>query len=115
MASSLSRVPPVWPSPRPEIIGTAPPQAATIGASSSETLSPTPPVECLSSTGRSRSQRSTSPERVIALVRAHAVDDDRHRQGSDLGIADRAVGDAGDEPLDLLGAQRGAVAHERVA
>ena len=28
-----------------------PPQAATIGASSSETLSPTPPVECLSSTG----------------------------------------------------------------
>ena len=41
----------MWPSPRPEIIGTSPPQAATIGASSSETLSPTPPVECLSSTG----------------------------------------------------------------
>src|SRR3954452_437921 len=51
MLSSLSSVPPVWPSPRPEIIGTAPPHAATSGASTSETLSPTPPVECLSSTG----------------------------------------------------------------
>ena len=45
----------MWPRPRPEIIGTAPPHAARIGASISETLSPTPPVECLSSTGRSRS------------------------------------------------------------
>ncbi len=51
MDSSLSSVPPVWPSPRPDIIGTATPQLATIGASSSETLSPTPPVECLSATG----------------------------------------------------------------
>jgi hypothetical protein len=30
--SSLSTVPPVWPSPRPLIIGTATPHAATIGA-----------------------------------------------------------------------------------
>ena len=49
--SSLSSVPPVWPSPRPDIIGTATPQLATIGASSRDTLSPTPPVECLSATG----------------------------------------------------------------
>ena len=63
-------MPPVWPRPRPEIIGTAPPQAATIGASISDTLSPTPPVECLSTTGRSRSQSITVPERVIALVSA---------------------------------------------
>jgi hypothetical protein len=41
----------VWPSPRPDIIGTATPQAATSGASTSETLSPTPPVECLSMRG----------------------------------------------------------------
>ena len=48
MDSSLSSVPPVCPSPRPLIIGTATPSDATSGASTSETLSPTPPVECLS-------------------------------------------------------------------
>ena len=52
MASSLSSVPPVWPSPRPESCGTAAPHAATIGTSGSDTLSPTPPVECLSTVGR---------------------------------------------------------------
>ena len=71
MDSSLSSVPPVWPSPRPDIIGTATPQLATIGASSSETLSPTPPVECLSTTGMaSPSNRSRSPESIIASVSA---------------------------------------------
>ena len=44
----MSSVPPVWPSPRPEIIGTGTPQAAARGARISDTLSPTPPVECLS-------------------------------------------------------------------
>ena len=63
MAESLSSVPPVWPSPRPEIIGTKAPQAATSGASIRLTLSPTPPVECLSSTGPVEpSQRSTMPD-----------------------------------------------------
>ena len=52
IASSLSSVPPVWPRPRPEIIGTATPSEATSGASTSDTLSPTPPVECLSTRGR---------------------------------------------------------------
>src|SRR5579859_8139670 len=73
MDSSLSSVPPVWPRPRPEIIGTAPPHAATIGASRRLTLSPTPPVECLSRTGPDRpasDQSSTSPERVMAPVSA---------------------------------------------
>src|SRR4051812_360388 len=70
MASSLSSVPPVWPSPRPEIIGTAAPQAASTGARISDTLSPTPPVECLSSTGRSRSHSSTVPESRMARVSA---------------------------------------------
>ena len=37
---------------------------------SATTLSPTPPVECLSSTGRSRSHCRTAPERVIAAVSA---------------------------------------------
>gem|GEM_PF-3303767 len=65
--SSLSSVPPVWPRPRPDTIGTHTPQAATAGASGIEILSPTPPVECLSILGRAiRDRSSTSPERVIA-------------------------------------------------
>ena len=41
--SSLSSVPPVWPSPRPDIFGTITPHAAAIGARTIDTLSPTPP------------------------------------------------------------------------
>ncbi len=59
MVSSLSSVPPVWPSERPDIMGTqmpgmpadvgeARPEAARMGAMRREVLSPTPPVECLS-------------------------------------------------------------------
>ncbi len=47
MLSSLSSVPPVWPRPRPDIFGTTTPQAAASGASTIDTLSPTPPVLCL--------------------------------------------------------------------
>src|SRR4051795_13195420 len=50
--SSLSSVPPVWPSPRPDSCGTATPQAATSGASGRGILSPTPPGEGLSAGGR---------------------------------------------------------------
>jgi hypothetical protein len=46
--SSLSMVPPVSPRPRPESLATGPPQAAAMGSEISEILSPTPPVECLS-------------------------------------------------------------------
>ncbi len=73
MESNLSSVPPVWPRPRPEIIGTKPPQAAIIGPSISETTSPTPPVECLSTTGPGRfSERHsiTWPESRMASVKA---------------------------------------------
>ncbi len=71
MASSLSRVPPVWPRPRPEIMGTATPHAATMGARARETLSPTPPVECLSTLRAGMSERSTTvPESRMARVRA---------------------------------------------
>jgi len=69
--SSLSTVPPVCPRPRPLIIGTATPQAATIGARCIETLSPTPPVECLSALGIPTADRSaTVPDRIIASVSA---------------------------------------------
>ena len=67
----MSRVPPVWPSPRPEIIGTYTPQAAARGARTSDVLSPTPPVECLSTLGPGSSLRSsTSPVRIIDSVSA---------------------------------------------
>ncbi len=69
--SSLSSVPPVWPSPRPDTIGTITPHAATSGASGSDTLSPTPPVECLSADGRPRSlQSKRRPECSSASVSA---------------------------------------------
>src|SRR3546814_2911716 len=64
-----SRVPPVWPSPRPESCGTATPHAATKGASGRVILSPTPPVECLSAVGRDSEEKSIrSPEAIIAWV-----------------------------------------------
>ncbi len=71
IASNLSSVPPVMPSPRPEIIGTRKPRHASNGASGSETLSPTPPVECLSTNGLGSSGNfSTSPESRMAMVNA---------------------------------------------
>ncbi|SKT25455.1 Uncharacterised protein [Mycobacteroides abscessus subsp. abscessus] len=69
--SSLSRVPPVCPRPRPESCGTAAPQAATTATSGKLILSPTPPVECLSTVGRDNPDRSSrSPDARIAAVHA---------------------------------------------
>ena len=48
MDSNLSMVPPVWPKPRPLILATGTPKLATKGTKTKVTLSPTPPVECLS-------------------------------------------------------------------
>ncbi len=71
--SSLSRVPPVCPRPRPDSIGTTAPQLATSGASTSDTLSPTPPVECLSTVGLPSPDRSRrSPEAIISPVQARS-------------------------------------------
>ena len=68
-------MPPVWPRPRPEIIGTKTPQAAASGASTRLVLSPTPPVECLSTLGPGSSPRSsTSPVRIIDSVSATVSD-----------------------------------------
>ena len=69
------------PSPRPEIIGTATPHEATSGASGMESLSPMPPVECLSAVGRERSSHeSVSPERIIASVSASVSSGDMPRK-----------------------------------
>ena len=48
IASSLSMVPPVCASPLPANIGTVAPAARNAGARIMLILSPTPPVECLS-------------------------------------------------------------------
>ena len=69
MDSSLSRVPPVCPRPRPDSWGTATPKVATRGARGSVILSPTPPVECLSAVGRPIPEKSMrSPDSIIARV-----------------------------------------------
>ena len=69
--SNLSSVPPVAPSPRPEIIGTFSPQQANSGAMTSEVLSPMPPVECLStSVPKSLGHCSVAPLRSITSTKA---------------------------------------------
>lgn len=67
--SSLSIVPPVCPSPRPLILATGAPHAATTGATISVVLSPTPPVLCLSTLIPGIAERSTmSPDRAMQSV-----------------------------------------------
>ena len=62
-------VPPVNPSPRPLILATGTPQAATRGATTKVVLSPTPPVLCLSTFTPGMEDRSTiSPDWAIHQV-----------------------------------------------
>ena len=78
--SSLSRVPPVWASARPLSFGTLTPHAAARGAATSVTLSPTPPVECLSTLISGIARRSsTSPLATIAGCRQPSA---RRQSGS---------------------------------
>jgi hypothetical protein len=68
--SSLSIVPPVCPRPLPLIFATGIPQEATSGTSASDVLSPTPPVECLSTLIPWIAERSSrSPLSAMASVR----------------------------------------------
>src|SRR5579875_1298179 len=86
--SSLSSVPPVCPRPRPDSCGTTAPQLATRGASTRLTLSPTPPVECLSTEGFPRPLRSRrSPEAIISAVHAR-------RAASSRPLKQRAISSA---------------------
>src|SRR5260221_2251925 len=99
MLSSLSTVPPVWPSARPAIIGTKPPQAATIGATIRLVLPPTPPVEWLSRSGPGRAwplPSSTPPERFIARV--SAVVRGRAMRGKNPAMAKAAIWPSAIEP-----------------
>ena len=71
IASNLSIVPPVWPNPRPLIFATGTSTAATNGAKTNVVVSPTPPVECLSTLTPLISLKSIiSPELTIAIVNA---------------------------------------------
>ena len=62
----------MWPSPRPLIFPNGTPQAATIGATAIDVLSPTPPVECLSTQRRpiAAPRSIVSPLAIIASVSA---------------------------------------------
>ena len=88
--SSLSAVPPVRPRPRPVSDGTATPQLAARGWITRDSLSPTPPVECLSAVGRRISDQSRhSPESRIACVSASVSFADIPRQHT--AIANAAI------------------------
>ena len=67
--SNLSIVPPVNPNPLPDILATGIPSDAIIGAKINVTLSPTPPVLCLSTTVPISDKSNTSPECAIANVK----------------------------------------------
>ena len=68
--SNLSKVPPVCPKPLPLILANLAPQLATIGPKTRLVLSPTPPVECLSTLTPGIDDKShVSPELIIASVR----------------------------------------------
>ena len=70
MDSNLSKVPPVWPKPRPLNLANVAPQAATIGPRTKDVLSPTPPVLCLSTLTPLRLDKSNvSPECSIKSVK----------------------------------------------
>ena len=107
--SSLSSVPPVDPSPRPESCGTATPQAATNGARGKVILSPTPPVECLSAVGRDSPEKSSrSPVAIMAAVQRSSSPGVRPRKKTAIDSADicssehRATRDGVDQPVDLV-------------
>ena len=69
--SSLSTVPPVNPRPLPDIFATGTPSDATNGNKHIDTLSPTPPVECLSTIILLSFDKSRiSPELAIAIVKS---------------------------------------------
>ena len=70
-ASNLSIVPPVWPNPLPDILATGTPSDATSGVKQILVLSPTPPVECLSTfTPFIEDKSILSPELTIAIVKS---------------------------------------------
>ena len=108
----------MWPRPRPLIFPNGTPQAATIGPTASDVLSPTPPVECLSTTLRpSAALRSiVSPladHRVgqhVRLARRQAAEEDGHAERRHLVVGHLAARVAEDQLGQLVVGQLLAVA-----
>ncbi len=93
------------------------PSEASNGTSTRETLSPTPPVECLSTVGRDSPERSmTSPERhhgageAARFPERHAVEVHGHQPGCDLFVGDGARHVSVDKPADFVARQLTTVA-----
>ena len=123
--SSLSSVPPVCPSPRPESFATQSPSAAASGANNSVTPSATPPVECLSTVGprphcdpspvSPPENRSVSPESTIAFVRARVSSSSRPRSSDAIRNAEASASEISparvslDERANVVGRQSLAV------
>ena len=105
------------PSPRPDIFPKGTPHAATIGPTASEVLSPTPPVECLSTTRRP--ERGPEVDRLagldhrvgegVRLSTGEALEVDGHAPGRHLVVGHVATRVAEDELGDLLIGQLPAV------
>jgi hypothetical protein len=90
-----------------------------IGASISETLSPIPPVECLSMTGTGEIELFPVEHGAGVphgegerdpLRHGHAAEEHRHGESRDLALGDGVLGEAIDHEPDLGLGQRAAVA-----
>ncbi len=114
--SSLSSVPPVWPRPRPDIIGTTTPHAAASGAEHQRDLVSHAARRvlvdhrgselCQVEAGARRHHRVGERGRFAGR---HAAKHDRHQQRGDLIVRPAAIGDAGHEPANIPGIKRSAV------
>jgi hypothetical protein len=89
------------------------PAAATSGATTSVALSPTPPVECLS-TFRPEIEPASAgrhgQRQRLGLGVRHAVQAHRHEPGGQLVVRDRSVGGTAHDELDGVVAQNPAIA-----
>ena len=117
IASSLSSVPPVWPSPRPESLTTCMPSAAASGATTSVVPSPTPAGRVLVD------GRPGQPREVELVAGGHhrrgqrdrlrareAVEVAGHQEGRHLVVGDVVAGVAEHELAQRLGRELLAVA-----
>ena len=98
------------PSPRPDSFATASPSAAAIGANTSVTPSATPPVECLSTVGRSRpkveeGQRFAGVDHRLrqgeGLIGVEPADQGRHQERGGQGVGHATLEVGRREALDL--------------
>ena len=117
IASSLSSVPPECPSARPELLGTSAPQAATTGTTTSDVLSPTPPVLCLPTftpaSARQIDAAARSDHRIgqpAGLLGVEPAEEDRHQQRRGLVIGNLPSGHTRHERVDLVARQPAAIA-----